>query len=121
MRAAIQRRTDKPYFIDKLPNNWAHAGLIRLILPNAKIIDARRHPLACGFSNFKQNYAQGHAFSYDLASIGHHYREYVRMMAHIDSILPGRVHRVTHERLVNDTEREVRRLLDYLERLLKDY
>ena len=69
-RARVQRFTDRPFFIDKLPNNWAHVGLIRLILPNAKIIDARRHPLACGFSNFKQHYARGQKFSYDLDGIG---------------------------------------------------
>ena len=66
----IQRKTDRPYFIDKMPNNWAHVGLIHLILPNARIIDARRHPLACGFSNFKQHFARGQGFTYDLAELG---------------------------------------------------
>ena len=114
-RAALHRKTNKPYFVDKMPNNWLHVALIHLLLPNAKIIDARRHPLACGFSNFKQNYADGQTFSYDLQTIGHHYREYVRMMAHIDKVLPDRVHRLIHERLVEDTEGEVRKMLDYLE------
>ena len=114
--AARQRKTDRPYFVDKMPNNWLHVPLIQLLLPNAKIIDARRHPLACGFSNFKQNYGEtGATFSYDLRQIGHYYREYVRMMAHLDAVLPGRVHRVIHEELVEDTEAEIRRMLDYLE------
>ena len=113
-RTRVHRRTDKPYFIDKMPNNWAYAGVIRLILPNAKIIDARRHPLACGFSNFKQHYARGQAFSYDLDHFGHYYADYVRLMAHLDRVQPGRIHRVIHERLVDDPEREVRALLAFL-------
>ena len=113
-RAQVQRFTDRPYFIDKLPNNWAHVGLIRLILPNARIIDARRHPLACGFSNFKQHYARGQRFSYDLAEIGAYYRDYVTLMRHFDQALPGFVHRVIHENLVDDPEGEIRRLLDFL-------
>ena len=113
-RASVQRFTDKPLFIDKLPNNWAHAGLIKLILPNAKIIDARRHPLACGFSNFKQHYARGQVWAYDLGEIGTYYRDYVMLMRHFDEVLPGFVHRVIHEDLVEDPETEVRRLLDYL-------
>ncbi len=113
-RAQVQRFTDRPFFIDKLPNNWAHVGLIRLILPNAKIIDARRHPLACGFSNFKQHYARGQRFSYDLAEIGAYYRDYVTLMRHFDQALPGLVHRVIHEDLVDDPEGEIRRLLDFL-------
>jgi len=114
-RAQVQRFTDRPYFIDKLPNNWAHVGLIRLILPNARIIDARRHPLACGFSNFKQHYARGQRFSYDLAEIGSYYRDYVTLMRHFDAVLPGTIHRVIHEQLVDDPEQEVRRLLDFLD------
>ena len=110
-RTRIHRQTDKPYFIDKMPNNWAYAGLIRLILPKAKIIDARRHPLACGFSNFKQHYARGQAFSYDLGHFGQYYADYVRLMDHLDRVAPGAVHRVIHERLVEDAEAEVRALL----------
>ncbi|MCY7272046.1 MAG: sulfotransferase [Sphingomonas bacterium] len=110
----IQRFTDRPLFIDKLPNNWAHVGLIRLILPNAKIIDARRHPLACGFSNFKQHFARGQGFTYDLADIGAYYADYVTLMRHFDVVQPGLVHRVIHEALVDDPEGEVRRLLDHL-------
>ena len=112
--ARVQRVTDRPRFIDKLPNNWAHVGLIRLILPEAKIIDARRHPLACGFSNFKQHFARGQGFTYDLADIGAYYADYVTLMRHIDVVQPGLVHRLIHEALVDDPETEVRRLLDYL-------
>ena len=112
-RTGIQRRTDRPLFIDKLPNNWAHVPLIHLILPNARIIDARRHPLGCCFSNFKQHFARGQAFSYDLTDMGRYYRDYVRLMAHVDAVLPGRVHRVIYEDMVDHTEREVRALLAY--------
>ncbi len=93
-RAAVHRKLGRPYFIDKLPNNWMHVGLVRLILPNAKVIDARRHPLGCGFSAFKQHFAVGQPFSYDLADIGRYYRDYVELMAHVDAALPGWVHRV---------------------------
>lgn len=113
-RTRVQRVTDRPLFIDKLPNNWAHVGLIRLILPNAKIIDARRHPLACGFSNFKQHFARGQGFTYDLADVGAYYADYVTLMRHFDMVQPQLVHRVIHEALVEDPETEVRRLLDYL-------
>ena len=112
-RTRIQRKTGRPYFIDKMPNNFLHVGMIHALLPNAKIIDARRHPLACCFSNFKQLYARGQLFSYDLADMGRFYRDYVDLMAHFDEVLPGRVHRVIYERMVEDTESEVRRLLDY--------
>ena len=110
-RTRVQRREGKPLFIDKLPNNWLHIGFIHLILPNAKIIDARRHPLDCGYSNFRQHFARGQAFSYDLADIGRYYADYVRLMAHFETVLPGRVTRVIHERLLDDPEGEVRRLL----------
>ncbi len=112
-RTRIQRRLGRAFFIDKMPNNFRHIGLIHLILPNARIIDARRHPLATGFSAFKQHFAQGQAFSYDLADIGRYYRDYVALMAHFDAVLPGRVRRVIYEDLVEDPEGEVRRLLDY--------
>ena len=110
-RTRVQRHTGRPLFIDKMPNNWVHVPLIRLILPHARIIDARRHPLGCCFSNFKQHFARGQGFSYDLADMGRYYRDYVRLMAHIDSVLPGYVHRVIYERMVDDTEAEVRALL----------
>jgi tetratricopeptide (TPR) repeat protein len=109
----VYRKTDRPRFIDKMPNNFLHVGLIHSILPNATIIDARRHPLGCCFSNFKQLYARGQRFSYGLADMGSYYRDYVELMAHLDSVLPGRVHRVIYEQLVEDTESEVRRLLDH--------
>ena len=109
----IQRKTGRPFFIDKMPNNWGHVGLIHLMLPNARIIDARRHPLACCFSNFKQHFARGQQFTYDLEDIGKYYRDYVELMEHFDEVLPGRVHRVFYERMVEDTETEIHRLLDY--------
>ncbi|MGZ6042618.1 MAG: sulfotransferase family protein, partial [Asticcacaulis sp.] len=110
-RTRIHRKTDKPLFIDKLPNNWAHVPFIHLILPNATIIDARRHPLSCGFSNFKQHFARGQAFTYDLTDLGRYYADYVRLMRHVDEVLPGRVHRVIYERMVDYTESEIRALL----------
>ncbi|MBY8824502.1 sulfotransferase [Sphingomonas colocasiae] len=113
-RTRIQRKTDRPYFIDKMPNNWAHSGLIHLILPNARIIDARRHPLDCCFSNFKQHFARGQGFTYDLDDLGRYYADYVRLMTHIDGVLPGRVHRVFHEAMIEDTEAQVRALLDHV-------
>jgi tetratricopeptide (TPR) repeat protein len=109
----IQRKTPAPFFIDKMPNNFAHVGFIHLMLPNARIIDARRHPLGCCLSGFKQHFARGQNFSYDLAEIGRYYRDYVELMAHFDEVLPGRVHRVFYENMVEDTEAEVRRLLEY--------
>ncbi len=112
-RTRIQRKTGRPFFIDKMPNNFAHVGLIRLILPNAKIIDARRHPLACCFSGFKQHFAHGQNFSYGLTRIGRYYGDYVRLMKHFDEALPGGVHRVIYEELVAEPEREIRRLLDF--------
>ncbi|MBM0108268.1 sulfotransferase [Steroidobacter sp. S1-65] len=111
----IQRKSDAPFFIDKMPNNFAHLGLIQLILPRAKIIDARRHPMGCCFSGFKQHFARGQHFTYGLVEIGRYYRDYVELMAHFDAVLPGRVHRVIYESMVADTEAEVRRLLDYCE------
>jgi len=112
-RTRVQRKTDAPFFIDKMPNNFFHVGLIHLMLPNARIIDVRRHPLACCFSGFKQYFARGQNFSYGLQDIGRYYRDYLELMAHFDQVLPGRVQRVVYEQLVEDTEFEVRRLLDY--------
>jgi len=113
-RTRAFRTTDRPYFVDKLPANWMHLGLIRLALPNAKIIEARRNPMACGFSNFKQNYASGIWFSYSLESIGYFYRDYVRFMDHFDRVQPGAVHRVLNERLIDDPEGEIRRMLEFI-------
>ena len=107
------QRSHTPYFIDKMPNNFMHIGLIHLILPNAKIIDARRHPMACCFSGYKQLFARGQTFTYDLEDIGRYYRDYVILMDHWDRVLPGRVLRVQYEDMVSDTENQIRRLLDY--------
>src|SRR5450631_1490128 len=107
------RLLGRPHFIDKMPSNFFHIGLIHLILPNARIIDARRSPLACCFANFKQHFQQGVWFTYSLEDIGHFYRDYVHLMRHFDAVLPGRIHRVRYENLVADLEGEVRRLLDY--------
>ncbi len=107
----IFRRAGAAHFIDKMPNNWQYVGLIQLLLPQALIIDARRHPLGCAFSCFKQHFARGQGFTYDLEDLGRYYRDYVALMAHFDEVLPGRVQRVIYERLVADTEVEVRRLL----------
>jgi tetratricopeptide (TPR) repeat protein len=109
----VQRKTSKPFFIDKMPNNFQHIGLIRLTLPNARIIDARRHPMACCFSNFKQNFAQGQRFTYDLGDLGRYYGDYIELMAHFDAVLPGTIHRVIYENMIGDTEGEVRRLLAF--------
>ncbi len=112
-RTRAQRKTARSLFIDKTPQNFFHIGMIQLILPNAKIVDARRHPLGACLSGFKQHFARGQAFSYGLEDIGRYYSDYVALMAHFDAILPGRIHRVFYERMVDDTETEVRRLLDY--------
>jgi Tfp pilus assembly protein PilF len=110
-RVAPQRKTDRPLFIDKLPNNWLHIGFIKAILPNARIIDARRHPLSTGFANFRQHFARGQHFAYDLHDLGLYYSDYVRLIAHFEAILPGVVHRVSYERMVDDSEGEIRALL----------
>ncbi|HEY6483974.1 MAG TPA: sulfotransferase [Steroidobacteraceae bacterium] len=112
-RTRVQRKTGAPYFIDKMPNNFLHIGLIAAALPNAKIIDVRRHPLGCCFSVFKQHFARGQHFSYDLTEIGRYYRDYIALMEHFERVLPGRVHRVRYEALVENTEHEVRALLAY--------
>jgi hypothetical protein len=109
----VQRKTAAPFFIDKMPNNFAYVGFIQLILPSAKIIDARRHPLGCCLSVYKQHFARGQGFAYDLDDLGRYYRDYVALMAHFDRVLPGRVHRVIYETMVQETEAEVRRLLEY--------
>nr|WP_325064518.1 sulfotransferase [Erythrobacter mangrovi] len=113
-RTRVQRKTGKPFYIDKLPNNWSYAGFIHLILPNAKIVDARRHPLDCCFSNFRQHFAKGQGFSYSLDHIGRYYADYIRAMDHYDAVLPARIHKVIHEQLLDDPEAEVRALLAYL-------
>ena len=106
-------RGSAPFFIDKMPNNFRHVGLIKLMLPNAKIIDARRHPMGSCFSGFKQLFAEGQEFTYGLEEVGTYYRDYVELMDHYDAVLPARVHRVIYERLVDDVEAEIRSVLDY--------
>ena len=106
-------RADAPLFIDKMPNNFLHIGLIRLILPNARVIDARRDPMACCFSCFKQLFGEGQEFTYGLEQIGRYYRAYARLMDHWDRVLPGFVLRVMHEDVVDDLETQVRRILDF--------
>jgi tetratricopeptide (TPR) repeat protein len=125
-RARVHRATNKPFFIDKMPDNFAHIGLIHLMLPNARIIDARRHPMACCFSNFKHYFALGKDFSYDLTDLGRYYADYVELMMHFDRVLPNKIHRVFYEKMVASPETEIRRLFDYLnlpfeERCLRFY
>jgi len=106
-------RKGRPHFIDKMPNNFRHLGLIHLILPNARIIDARREAMACCFSNFKQLFASGQEFTYSIADIAAYYRSYIALMAHWDAVLPGRILRVQHEEVVADLEGSVRRIVDF--------
>jgi tetratricopeptide (TPR) repeat protein len=106
-------RSGKEHFTDKLPNNFSHIGLIQAILPRATVIDARRHPMDCCFSTFKQHFAEGQAFSYDLADLGRYYRCYLSLMDHWDAVLPGKVLHVQYEDLVRDPEANIRRLLDH--------
>lgn len=106
-------RQNADFFTDKMPNNFRHIGLIQKILPNAKIIDARRHPMACCFSGYKQLFAEGQEFTYDLSDIAEYYRDYTQLMAHWDQVLPGKVLRVHYEAVVEDLEAEVRRVLEF--------
>ena len=110
----VHRKSGRPFFVDKMPNNYAHVGLIHMILPRARIIDARRHPMGSCFSNFKQHFARGQHFTYALTDVGRYYHDYVELMAHFDEVLPGKVHRVIYEQLVENPEREIRRMLEYL-------
>ncbi len=114
-KANRHRRSNRPRFIDKMPRNWLYLPLIKLALPNAKIIDVRRHPLDCCWSNFRQLFADSGEYSYDLTELGLYYRAYVEMLAHFGEVLPGSVYRLHYEQLVANTESEVRRLLDHLE------
>jgi len=113
-RTRVYRLTDKPFFTDKMPANWIYVGVIRMILPNARIVDVRRHPLACCFSNWKQLYGKGLEHSYSMENMARYYADYVRLLRLMDSVQPGKIHRVIYDRLVDDVEDEVRRLLDYL-------
>jgi len=109
----VHRIEGRPFFIDKMPNNFRHVGLIHLILPNAKIIDARREPMACCFSNLKQLYATGQEYSYAMEDVGRYYRTYVDLMRHWDAALPGMILRVINEDVIADLDEQVRRLLDF--------
>lgn len=113
-RARSHRKSSRPFFIDKMPHNWTDIGFILLILPNATIIDVRRHPLSCCLSNFKRYFAKGHPAAYALDEMGRYYRDYVRLLGHMDEVVPGRIRRVFHEALVEDSEAGIRRLLDQL-------
>jgi len=115
MESTRIHRQSAPFFIDKMPNNFRHLGLIKLILPNARIIDARRDPMDCCFSGFKQLFAEGQEFTYGLTEIGRYYRDYVNLMCHWDAVLPGSVLRVQHEDVLDDLEGQVRRMLAYLD------
>jgi tetratricopeptide (TPR) repeat protein len=106
-------REGRVHFTDKLPNNFSHVGLIQLILPNAIIIDARRHPMDCCFSTYKQHFAEGQTFSYDLGDLGRYYREYLALMDHWDTVLPGKILHVQYEALVREPEANIRRLLEH--------
>ncbi|HVU21236.1 MAG TPA: sulfotransferase, partial [Rhizomicrobium sp.] len=124
--ARIFRRLDRPHFTDKMLRNFVYIGLIHAILPNAKIVDVRRNPLDCCLANFKQMFGPGHAYSYDLADLGKYYVAYVDLMAHYDAVLPGKIHRIAYEELIENPEAQIRKLLAYLalpfeERCLKFY
>ena len=114
-RSRNYRLTDKPFFTDKMPANWMYVGVIRLFLPNAKIVDVRRDPLACCFANWKQLYGRGLEHTYSMENMGRYYADYVRLLRLMDEVQPGKIHRVIYERVVDDLEGEVRRLLEYLE------
>ncbi len=116
----IYRKQGRPFFIDKMPNNFRHIGLIHMILPNAKIIDARRGAMGCCFSGFKQLFAEGQEFTYGLEEIGQYYKDYVALMDHWDTVLPGKILRVRYEDVVADLEMQVRRLLDYCQLPFED-
>ena len=111
----MMHRDGAPMFVDKMPNNFRHIGSTHLILPNAKIIDARRYPLDCCFSMFKQLFAQGQEFTYGLEEAASYYNSYVKLMNHWDSVLPNKVLRVNNEDVINDLDGQVRRILEYIE------
>ena len=113
IRRTRRYRGDRPFFTDKNPNNFVHVGLLHLVLPNAKIIDARRHPLDSCLGSYKQLFAQGQPFSYDLVELGEYYLEYDRLMKHWHEVLPGNVLDVHYEQVVADLEGQVRRILDH--------
>jgi tetratricopeptide (TPR) repeat protein len=113
-RAALHRKTDRPFFIDKLPHNWSNILFVRRILPQARFVDIRRPPMDCCFSNFTQSFSSAHAASFRLRDIGQCYIDYVRLMDHLDRVGPGMIHHVGYERLIDDAEAELRAVLDHL-------
>ncbi|PJI90674.1 hypothetical protein DAH55_18810 [Sphingomonas koreensis] len=113
-RAALHRKTTRPFFIDKLPNNWSNVLFIRRILPHARFVDIRRNPMDCCFSNFTQSFSSAHASSFALRDIGQCYADYVRLMAHLDQVAPGMIHHLSYEQLVEDAEPNLRQMLNYL-------
>lgn len=112
-RTHVYRKLKRPFFIDKMPNNFTYLGMILTALPNAKIVDARRYPLANGFAMYKHYFPDAYSYAFDLADVGRYYRDYVELMAHFDMVQPGRIHRVFHERLVADPDGEIKNLLAY--------
>lgn len=112
-RTQVHRPLGRPRFVDKMLGNFCHIGFIHLLFPNASIIDTRRHPLGCGFSCYKQLFARGFGYTYNLTDLGRYYRDYAALLDHFDTVLPGRVHRVHYEHVVADPEGELRKLLDY--------
>jgi len=113
-RGQIYRRLGRPHFVDKMPNNFAHVGLIRRMFPDAKVIDVRRGAMACCFANFAHHFPRGQQFAYDLQELALYYADYVRIMAHWDAVLPGKVYRLQYERLIENPEAEIRALLAFL-------
>jgi tetratricopeptide (TPR) repeat protein len=113
-RSQIHRVLGRPFFVDKMPNNWLFAGFIRLILPHAKVIDVRRHPMDCGFSNYREFFARGQSYSSDLTHIARFYSDYVRLMRHFEEVQGAKIHRIIYERLVENPEEQLRSLFDYL-------
>ena len=113
-RSQVHRVLGRPFFVDKMPNNWLFAGFIRLILPHAKIIDVRRNPMDCGFSNYREFFARGQSYSSDLTHIARFYTDYVRLMRHFDLVQSGKIHRIIYERLVESPEEQLRSLFEYL-------
>ena len=113
LKTSMRYRTDRPYFIDKMPNNFAHIGFIKTILPNAKIINAKRHPLDSCVSSFKQLFYKGQSWSYDLFEIGEYYLEYIRLMNHWHEIYPGDIYDISYESLIENQEEETKKLIDY--------
>ena len=113
-RTRVHRKTGRPYFIDKMPNNWLNVGLIKLVLPNAHIIDTRRHPVGCCLSMWKQHFARGQGFSYDLEDLARYYSDYSGLMEHFAFVAPGMIYRVYYEQIVADSDNQIMSLIEHL-------